>query len=302
VGVDLNTASVHLLAHVAGIGPGLAKAIVEHRGEKGLFKTREQLLDVSRFSKKVFEQAAGFLRIPGAENPLDTTGVHPERYGVIQELAQNLGKKVADLLGDGVALIKSNKDFREKVGEFTFADIVNELAKPGRDPREQFQAFQFSEDIAEVKDLKIGMICPGIVTNVTNFGAFVDIGVHQDGLVHISQLSTKFIKDPREAVNPGDHVKVKVMDVNLEKNQISLSIRQAHEGPGVGATQAPQHAGKREDTPRAGQGRPAPRPAGGFGGGGARPQVSKPQAPKPQPAFNNPFAALASMKKDLKAR
>ena len=307
VGVDLNTASVHLLAHVAGIGPGLAKAIVEHRGEKGLFKTREQLLEVSRFSKKVFEQAAGFLRIPGAENPLDNTGVHPERYGVLQELAQNLGKRVADLLGDGVSLIKSNKDFRTKVGEFTFADIVNELAKPGRDPREGFVSFQFRDDISEVKDLKIGMICPGIVTNVTNFGAFVDIGVHQDGLVHVSQLSTKFIKDPREAVSPGDHVKVKVLDVNLDKNQISLSIRQALEGPGVGATQAPQPAGQRRDEHRGGQSRPS-----GFGGGdrnrpsrpshgGASPQ-SRPQAPKPQPAFNNPFAALASMKKDLKAR
>jgi uncharacterized protein len=312
VGVDLNTASVHLLAHVAGIGPGLAKAIVEHRGEKGLFKTREQLLEVSRFSKKVFEQAAGFLRIPGAENPLDNTGVHPERYSVLQELAQNLGKKVSDLLGDGVSLIKSNKDFRTKVGEFTFADIVNELAKPGRDPREGFVSFQFRDDIAEVKDLKIGMICPGIVTNVTNFGAFVDIGVHQDGLVHISQLSTKFIKDPREAVNPGDHVKVKVMDVNLEKNQISLSIRQALEGPGVGATQSPQPAGQRREDHRGG------RPGGGgsFGGGGrsdrdrpsrpshggGAPQARPQQAPKPQPAFNNPFAALASMKKDLKAR
>ena len=314
VGVDLNTASLHLLAHVAGIGPGLAKAIVEHRGEKGLFKTRDQLLEVSRFSKKVFEQAAGFLRIPGAENPLENTGVHPERYSLLQDLATNIGKRVSDLLGDGVSLIKSNKDFRDKVGEFTFADIVNELAKPGRDPRDAFVSFQFREDISEVKDLKIGMICPGIVTNVTNFGAFVDIGVHQDGLVHISQLSTKFIKDPREAVSPGDHVKVKVMEVNLDKNQISLSIRQAQEGPGVGATRAPQPpaSGQRRDDHRAGgQGRPSGQ--GGFGGGdrnrplprpgqgGGMPQ-GRPQAPKPQPAFNNPFAALASMKKDLKAR
>ncbi len=304
VGVDLNTASTHLLSHVAGIGPGLAKSIVEHRGEKGLFKSREQLLDVTRFTKKAFEQAAGFLRISGGENALDNTGVHPERYPVLQELAGKIGKNVADLLGDGVSLIKSNKEFRDQVGEFTFADIVGELAKPGRDPREKFQAFQFRDDIAEVKDLKAGMICPGIVTNVTNFGAFVDIGVHQDGLVHISQLSTKFIKDPREAVNPGDHVKVKVLDVNFEKNQISLSIRQAAEGPGVGATSAPKGPAPRQDARSGGfgggdRGRPAPRPSpgGGFGGGGARPQ-----APKPQPAFNNPFAALAGMKKDLKAR
>jgi uncharacterized protein len=304
VGVDLNTASTHLLSHVAGIGPGLAKSIVEHRGEKGLFKSREQLLDVTRFTKKAFEQAAGFLRISGGENALDNTGVHPERYPVLQELAGKIGKNVADLLGDGVSLIKSNKEFRDQVGEFTFADIVGELAKPGRDPREKFQAFQFRDDIAEVKDLKAGMICPGIVTNVTNFGAFVDIGVHQDGLVHISQLSTKFIKDPREAVNPGDHVKVKVLDVNFEKNQISLSIRQAAEGPGVGATSAPKGPAPRQDARSGGfgggdRGRPAPRPSpgGGFGGGGARPQ-----APKPQPAFNSPFAALAGMKKDLKAR
>jgi uncharacterized protein len=317
VGVDLNTASVHLLAHVAGIGPGLAKSIVEHRGDKGLFKSREQLLEVGRFTKKAFEQAAGFLRIPGAENPLDSTGVHPERYPMLQELATKLGKQVSDLLGDGVALIKGNKEFKEKVGDFTHADIVNELAKPGRDPREQFQAFQFRDDISEVKDLKVDMICPGIVTNVTNFGAFVDIGVHQDGLVHISQLSTKFIKDPREAVSPGDHVKVKVLDVNFEKNQISLSIRAASEGPGVGATHAPQGASQRRDDHshrggrpggsggfgggggRGDRDRPTGRPGqgGGFGGGGGRPQ-----APKPQPAFNNPFAALASMKKDLKAR
>ena len=215
VGINLNTASYHLLAHVAGIGPGLAKGIVEHRGAKGLFKTRQDLLEVPRFSKKAFEQAAGFLRIPdsdgssgsadggGGGNPLDNTGVHPERYPVLEDLAQKLGKHVKDFLGAGVALVKQQAaELKEQIGEFTFNDIVEELEKPGRDPREGFVPFQYRDDIFELKDLKKDMICPGIVTNVTNFGAFVDIGVHQDGLVHVSQLSTKFVKDPREAVEP----------------------------------------------------------------------------------------------------
>ena len=202
VGVNLNTASYHLLAHVSGIGPALAKKIVEHRATKGLFKARAELLKVPRFSQKVFEQAAGFLRIAGGAHPLDNTGVHPERYAALENLAAQLGQNVAALTGAGVALVKEAKDLRREVGEYTFADIVAELEKPGRDPREQFQPFAFREDIHDLKDLTPGLACPGLVTNVTNFGAFVDIGVHQDGLVHISQLSNKFIKDPREIVNP----------------------------------------------------------------------------------------------------
>lgn len=225
VGVNVNTASTYLLKEVAGITATLASNIVEHRQTKGVFHTKKDLLKVSRLSEKVFEQAAGFLRIQDAEHPLDNTGIHPERYPVLEKLADRLGKKVGDLVGSGASLVKSDKAFKEEVGPFTFADIVLELERPGRDPRDPFVAFQFREDIHEVKDLTAGMTCPGIVTNVTNFGAFVDIGVHQDGLVHVSQIADRFIKDPREAVSPGDHVTVRVLEVNLAKNQIALTMK-----------------------------------------------------------------------------
>ena len=275
VGVNLNTASYHLLAHVSGIGPSLAKRIVEYRAEKGLFRSREQLLEIPRFSKKTFEQAGGFLRIPGGDHPLDNTGVHPERYPLLESLANQLNKSVADLLGKGVEQVKQAQELRSEIGEFTFDDIVKELEKPGRDPREEFAAFEYRDDIHTVADLKPGMICPGIITNVTNFGAFVDIGVHQDGLVHISQLSNRFVKDPREVVSPGDHVKVRVIDVNLEKNQIALSMK-------------PDAEVKRDKTQAAQEGRQEKRPKD-------RGNQSKPQPQPRQPAkkaFNNPFAAL----------
>jgi uncharacterized protein len=298
VGINLNTASYHLLAHVSGIGPSLAKAVVEHREQKGLFRSRQQLLEVPRFSKKSFEQAAGFLRISEGENPLDNTGVHPERYSVLEGLAQRLGKSVRELMGSGVALVKKDTALKEQIGAYTFDDIVRELEKPGRDPRDQFVPFSYRDDIFEVKDLKPGMLCPGIVTNVTNFGAFVDIGVHQDGLVHISQLSDRFIKDPREAVSPGDHVKVRVLEVNFEKNQISLSMKAASEAAPRGERKPEQRGDRR---PERGEGRSAhggPRPHGGGGGQGPRPSKAP---PKPQ-FTNNPFAGLASLKKDLKSR
>lgn len=226
VGVNLNTASYHLLAYVAGVGPALAKALVEYREQKGLFQSRAQLESFSRFTKKAFEQAAGFLRIPQSAHPLDNTGVHPENYEKLEQFALSQGKQVKDLTGpSGVQLLKKNPAFRESIGPFTFDDIVKELEKPGRDPREEFVYFQFREDIHEVKDLKPGLLCPGIVTNVTNFGAFVDIGVHQDGLVHISQLSDQYVKDPRDVVSPGDRVQARVLEVNFEKGQISLSLK-----------------------------------------------------------------------------
>ena len=224
-GVNLNTASSHLLAHVSGIGPALGKAIVSARETNGVFKSRQELMKVPRFTKKTFEQAAGFLRISGGDHPLDSTGVHPERYEVLETFAEGIGKKVSDLLDGGVSLLKSSIALKESLGAFTFEDVVKELEKPGRDPRETFVPFSFREGIRELKDLEVGMICPGIVTNVTNFGAFVDIGVHQDGLAHISQLSDRFVKDPREVVNPGDRVQVKVLGVNLEKSQISLTMK-----------------------------------------------------------------------------
>jgi protein Tex len=225
VGVNLNTASYHLLSRVSGIGPVLAKRIVEYRNTQGLFTSRAQLLEVPRFSQKTFEQAAGFLRIPGSKHPLDNTGVHPERYQTLEAFAERVGKTVSDLTGPGVELIIKSSDLKREIGDFTFDDIVKELSKPGRDPRDQFVAVSYREDIKEISDLKTGMVCPGIVTNVTNFGAFVDIGVHQDGLVHISQLSDSFVKDPRERVSPGDRVTVRVIDINLEKRQIALSMK-----------------------------------------------------------------------------
>jgi uncharacterized protein len=257
VGVNLNTASYHLLAHVSGIGPSLAKAVVEWRVKRGLFRSRQQLLEVPRFSRKTFEQAAGFLRIPDGEHPLDNTGVHPERYPVLERLAERLSKEVRELLGAGVAAVRAATDVREEVGAFTFDDIVRELEKPGRDPRDQFVPFAFREDVRELKDLAVGMECPGIVTNVTNFGAFVDIGVHQDGLVHVSQVSDRFVKDPREVVHPGLRVTVRVLAVDLDKQQIALTMKspdapRAHRPRG---RRAEPHVGEAAGPPRERRGR-----------------------------------------------
>ncbi|MGE0126542.1 MAG: Tex family protein [Blastocatellales bacterium] len=300
VGVNLNTASYHLLEHVSGIGPAMAKKIVEHRAANGLFTSRQQLLDIPRFSKKTFEQAAGFLRIPAAEHPLDNTGVHPERYPALESLAAKLGKNVAELTGSGVELIKQSEDFKSEVGEFTFADIVTELAKPGRDPREEFSAFAYREDIHEIKDLQPGMTCPGIVTNVTNFGAFVDIGVHQDGLVHISQLSNRFVKDPRDVVNPGDRVTVRVIEVNLEKNQIALSMKSDTEVVRSKPTEKPSQPNQERRQDRGPNRQQNRGPARGPNQGKdqkRRDDQKRPPAPA-KGAFNNPFAQLANWNKD----
>ncbi|MEK2644526.1 Tex family protein [Bdellovibrio sp. BCCA] len=287
VGVDVNTASAALLSHVAGIGPALAKGIVEAR-KKALFTDRAELLKVPKFSAKVFEQAAGFLRIPGGKQVLDSTGIHPERYQAVTDMAKDLGVSLSEVIGEGAKkLLAQRTKWAQLVGEFTFDDIVKELEKPGRDPRDPFKVFQFRDDIMEVKDLKEGMICPGIVTNVTNFGAFVDIGVHQDGLVHISALSHKFVDDPRKVVNPGDHVTVKVLKVDVVKNQISLTMKMDD------APEASMPREKRADQPRQGGYKP--------GGGGQRPSGGAGQRPaggppaKPANPFNNPFAALMNV-------
>ncbi len=239
VGVNVNTASPYLLAEVAGIGPSLARGVAEYRQKHGVFKEKRDLLGVPRLTEKVFEQAAGFVRIPGAAHPLDNTGIHPERYPLLEKLAARLGKQVGELVGPGAALVKKDASLRAEVGQFTFDDIVKELERPGRDPRETFVAWSFREDIHEVKDLAPGMVCPGIVTNVTNFGAFVDIGVHQDGLVHVSQLADRFVKDPRDVVSPGDRVTVRVLEVNLAKNQIALTMKS-----GEAAARPPQASGR----------------------------------------------------------
>ena len=304
VGVNLNTASYHLLEHVSGIGPAMAKKIVETRATNGLFTSRQQLLEIPRFSKKMFEQSAGFLRIPNGSHPLDNTGVHPERYPALEALAERLGKNVADLTGPGVELVKQSEEFKSEVGEFTFADIVAELAKPGRDPREEFSAFAYREDIHEIKDLKPGMTCPGIVTNVTNFGAFVDIGVHQDGLVHISRLSDRFVKDPRDVVSPGDRVTVRVIEVNLEKNQIALSMKSEDKGEGrADAGAERKQRGEKPSQPN--QDRRQDRGPNRYPNRGpnqAKDQKRRDDQKKTQKpakvAFNNPFAQLADWSKN----
>jgi competence ComEA-like helix-hairpin-helix protein len=227
VGIDLNTASYELLRYCSGVNQKLAKSIVDHRNQHGKFGTRSQLLLVPGFGEKTFEQAAGFLRIKGAENPLDATAVHPESYPLVEKMAQSLGVAVTELIENSqkVEALELQKFVDEKAGLFTLNDIKQELLKPGRDPRDKFVVPTFREDVKEVSDLKVEMVLEGTVTNVTNFGAFVDIGVHQDGLVHVSELSNRFIQDPREAVHVGEIVKVKVIGVDVAMKRISLSIK-----------------------------------------------------------------------------
>ena len=227
VGVSLNTASRQILAYVSGLGPALANNIISYRNDNGPFKSREDLKKVPRLGGKAFEQAAGFLRITHAENPLDASAVHPERYSLVEKIAKDSKSSVSDLLKDD----KLRKSIRlqdyvnDTVGLPTLNDIFSELAKPGRDPREQFEAFAFAEGINDITDLKEGMVLPGLVTNITNFGAFVDIGVHQDGLVHLSQLSNRYVKDPNELLKVNQQVEVRVTDVDVARKRIALSMR-----------------------------------------------------------------------------
>lgn len=227
VGVDLNTASVPLLARVSGLNQSIAQNIVDFRNQNGVFRNRKQLLKVSRLGDRTFEQAAGFLRIASGENPLDRSSVHPEAYGVVEAIAAKNNRKVEGIIGDASFLRSLNpQDYvTEQFGLPTIKDIISELEKPGRDPRPEFRFASFEEGVETLSDLKPGMVLEGSVTNVTNFGAFVDIGVHQDGLVHISALSNTFVKDPREVVKAGDIVKVKVMDVDIPRKRIALSMR-----------------------------------------------------------------------------
>jgi uncharacterized protein len=227
VGVEINTASRQLLSYVSGLGPQLAKNIVIYREENGAFKSRAELKKVPRLGPKAFEQAAGFLRVRDSKNPLDASAVHPESYDLVKKMAADLQCSVADLINDpGLRKkIVLEKYISESVGLPTLRDIVEELAKPGRDPREEFEIFSFAEGVNEIKDLKVGMNLPGIVTNVTKFGAFVDIGVHQDGLVHISQLCDRFVKDPAEVVKVQQKVMVRVVEVDIERKRIALSMK-----------------------------------------------------------------------------
>jgi uncharacterized protein len=232
VGVDLNTASASLLSYVAGIGPSLSKKIIKHREEKGPFRTRKQLTEVSGLGPKAFEQSAGFLRINDGENPLDSSAVHPERYPIIEKMAETLKVSLKELIGQPALIDKIDlKSYRSQtLGEETLQDIIGELKKPGRDPRKSFEMPKFLDGICKLEDLKQGMCIEGIVTNVTAFGAFVDIGVHQDGLVHISELSNTFVKDPHEVVKTGDRLKVTVLEVDCKLKRISLSAKQGATG------------------------------------------------------------------------
>jgi uncharacterized protein len=227
VGVNVNTASKHLLTYVSGLGPALAKNIVDYRKENGPFASRAQLKKVPRLGATAFEQCAGFLRIPGAKNPLDNSAVHPESYKVVEQMAKDCNCKVADLISDADKRkeIDIKRYVTDTIGIPTLQDILKELEKPGLDPRDKIEVFEFDKNVHSPEDLREGMILPGIITNITNFGVFVDVGVHQDGLVHISQLCDKFVKDPTEVVKLHQHVRVKVLEVDMRRHRISLSMK-----------------------------------------------------------------------------
>ena len=227
VGIDVNTASVPLLSRVSGIGEGLADNIVVYRDANGPFRSRRTLKDVPRLGPKAFEQCAGFLRIRGGDNPIDATSVHPEAYPVVRRIVEKTKRDISALIGNSHVLGALNpKDFiDDTIGLATVTDILNELERPGRDPRPAFKTATFKEGVDKIGDLNTGMVLEGVVTNVAAFGAFVDIGVHQDGLVHVSAMSSTFVKDPRDIVKPGDIVRVKVLDIDIPRKRISLTLR-----------------------------------------------------------------------------
>ncbi|MEJ2201753.1 MAG: helix-hairpin-helix domain-containing protein, partial [Desulfuromonadaceae bacterium] len=253
VGVDLNTASWALLSYVSGIGESLAKAIVRYRDENGSFASRKGLMKVPRFGAKAFEQAAGFLRIRGGQQPLDNTAVHPENYKLVETMAADLAVSLAQLASDATLAgrIELKRYVSETVGLPTLRDILEELKKPGRDPRAAFEAVTFRDDVQEIGDLQEGMVLSGTVTNVAAFGAFVDVGVHQDGLVHISHLADRFVKDPNDAVKVGEIVKVKVLAVDVPRKRISLSIKEALKGTGTGKAAKPVRSAKPKEQKKA---------------------------------------------------
>jgi protein Tex len=266
VGVEVNTASVPLLSYVAGVGPALAQNIVAARDQRGGFRSRRELMDVPRLGAKAFEQAAGFLRVRGGEHPLDATAVHPERYTLVERMAADLGVTLAELVRNDALVdrIELNRYVTEDVGLPTLRDIADELRRPGRDPRDEFELPAFREDVTELKDLLPGMQLEGVVTNIVAFGAFVDVGVHQDGLVHVSQIADRFVKDPADVVKVGQKVRVTVLSVDLERNRIALTMKK-------GASAAAAEAAQR---PRGGA-------QGGGGRGGGQQRREKP-APAPR--------------------
>jgi len=278
VGVELNTASASLLRRVSGLSERLASAVVHHRDTNGPFKSRKALLKVSGFGPKTFELSAGFLRVREGENPLDRTAVHPERYEVVQKMAAALAVPVGSLVGNPELVGKLDfsrfADEAQQVGKFTLEDIRNELLRPGRDPRPEFKTPKWRSDVTSVKDLQPGMVLEGRVSNVANFGAFVDIGVHRDGLVHVSELTHRWVADPREAVKVGEIVKVKVLEVDHQRERISLSIKALQQPPAEG----------RQATGSAGRGGRPDRTGPGGGGQGIRPPAKPVPKPAPKPA------------------
>ncbi|MEZ4313731.1 MAG: Tex family protein [Polyangiaceae bacterium] len=292
VGVELNTASAPLLSRVAGIGGSLAKKIVAHRNAAGAFKSRKALMDVSGLGPKTFEQCAGFVRVRGGEHPLDASAVHPERYALVERIAKDLGVPVVSLVGETklIERIDTKRYIDGDVGLFTMNDILAELKKPGRDPRATFEPPKFRDDVRTMEDLKPGMDLEGVVTNVTAFGAFVDIGVHQDGLVHVSKLADRFVKDPSEVVKVGDKLKVRVMEVDLQRKRISLSAKKGDMPDGSNTPGA--HGNARKEPVRNTQGGGGRvhdfRSHGGGGGGGGGKKVDTGAG-----GFkNNPFEKL----------
>ena len=227
VGVNLNTASKQLLTYVSGLGPALAQNIVDYRAENGAFKSRKELLKVPRLGAKAYEQCAGFLRITDAENPLDNTAVHPERYDLVKRMAKDAGCDVKQLIAsqDVRTSIPLEKYCSEEVGLPTLNDIISELGKPGRDPRGTIQEFSFDERIKDINDLEEGMILPGVVTNITNFGCFVDMGIKVKGLIHISQMADKFVKDPNEVVQLRQQLRVKVLSIDWDRERVALTLK-----------------------------------------------------------------------------
>lgn len=274
VGVDVNTASAPLLTQVAGLTASLAQNVVDFRDLNGAFTNRKQLLKVTRLGEKAYEQCAGFLRIRDGENPLDASSVHPEAYPVVERIIAETGRDIRNLIGESAFLKKLKpSDFTDdQFGEPTVRDLIKELEKPGNDPRPEFKTATFQEGVERLVDLKVDMILEGVVTNVTNFGAFIDVGVHQDGLVHISSMSDKFIKDPREVVKAGDVVKVKVMEVDLPRKRIGLSMRLTDDSRDVAALASPER-------------------------GRAKPKAAKQKQPQPAQADNAFAMAFANAKK-----
>jgi len=273
VGVELNTASKQLLTYVSGLGPKLAENVVKFREENGPFASRKDLTKVPRLGPKAFEQAAGFLRVRGGKHPLDSSAVHPESYPIVEQMAKDLGTKIENLMSDETLRqqLKLESYVTATVGLPTLTDIIAELAKPGRDPREQFEAFAFAEGVEKMADLQPGMKLPGLVTNITKFGAFVDIGVHQDGLVHVSELADQFVSDAAQVVKVAQKVMVTVLEVDLERGRIALSMKtnpgqpRKQAKPQEGQQRPPQGRPQQKRQDRGQQPRPEPMPPTAMG-------------------------------------